>query len=81
MTMNTEKRKWSCQRKVQGYLLQVDYGEYHLCTFVDCYEVSKALDVTSLMEYHIIRLNRELADAIFPLAKSLDHWSIQRRLT
>lgn len=73
------KRKWSCQKKMHGYLLQLDYGEIHLCRFIDSYILSKSLNVSSLVEYEIIRLNKELADTLFPLARSLDHWSIQRR--
>lgn len=73
-------RKWSCQPKMHGYLLQLDYGDIHLCRFVDGYNVSKSLDTNSLMQYHIIQMNVDLADAVFPLARSLDHWSIQRRL-
>lgn len=74
------KRKWSCQKKMHGYLLQLDYGDLSLCKFIDGYNISKSLDINSLMEYNIIRLNAELSDVVFPLARSLDHWSIQRRL-
>lgn len=65
-------RKWSCQKKMCGYLIRLQYGDYEINRFVDSHILRATGNINSYLEYQIIRLNRDLCDMMFPLTRFLE---------
>ena len=66
-------RQWRCRKKIGGYLLELKYGPYEVCRFVDIYELRKSLDENAYICYHLIQMNMELVKEVFPMTTHLDN--------
>lgn len=63
------KRKWFCFESPNSYTIILRYGKLTFTRVVPKNQVYHTLSAQEYMKYHIIRLNTELRDTIFPLTK------------